>query len=722
MIRIINYPRFRTHAPLLAVLLLALAIRLALWSQPLHSPANDELEYVTVAYDLLDGRGWQFYDHYHWLRAPLYPLFLAGSLWLSRGNLHLAALPNIALSIVNIWLIFLLTHTLQREPTTQPGRLALLAALLAALLLTLGTFASLYMSETLFSLLFTAALLLLLRWRQMRATSSAPATLARRCLLLAAAGACYGLATLTRSLPLAFLPAVVLWIWAAQRATARPCIINREVVAFLLACAFAILPWTLRNCQAYGRCILVETGFSYNVWAFNEPREGMSTIFRTLEEIANPAERADEATRRGMARLREDPAILLRKLVPNWVYLWRVKPIEDRFLLASYYADPPPLLFLLALVFDDLLYVVILLTAVVGFRFAASGSRLALLSSPGMLLALWVAYVVGISMLTHGEARYRHFIFPVLIPYAALGIGELARLLRRSRQGKGRWDRGSVWLGRGVLIAALLATILSSYPWTWLQRGAGRSFYHLAGNMARMLGNPDAAEAAYQQALRSQRTADVWIALGDLRRERGDLSGAESVYRSAWRKEPLYVNASARVGDILRRQGKDDEARAAFAGKHVFEQQVLDWSWDHLDAPPVSSIDIGAGLDFGYAGGMYPAEQLQGSRARWTNGRGLLRLALPETDAAPTTAATHAFPRVLRLRLAAPHPQTDRVPVQLCAAEHCQTIAAGPDWRTITVLLPTTQAGVQVLEIRSPTFTAADGRTLGVRIDRAAIY
>jgi hypothetical protein len=71
---------------ILIILLLALALRLLLWSQPLHQLANDEVEYVTVARDLLAGRGWQFYEHYHWLRAPLYPLFLAGSLWLAGGD------------------------------------------------------------------------------------------------------------------------------------------------------------------------------------------------------------------------------------------------------------------------------------------------------------------------------------------------------------------------------------------------------------------------------------------------------------------------------------------------------------------------------------------------------------------------------------------------------------------------------------------------------------
>ena len=78
--------------PIILVMACALALRLLLWAQPLHQPANDEVEYIAVARDLLAGRGWIFYDTYRWLRAPLYPLFLAGSLWLANGDLQRAAL------------------------------------------------------------------------------------------------------------------------------------------------------------------------------------------------------------------------------------------------------------------------------------------------------------------------------------------------------------------------------------------------------------------------------------------------------------------------------------------------------------------------------------------------------------------------------------------------------------------------------------------------------
>src|SRR4029079_17537812 len=110
-------------------------------------------------------------------------------------------------------------------------------------------------------------------------------------------------------------------------------------VVFLFSAALVIAPWTIHNYQAYGRAIPVETGLSYNLWAFNEPRESQEDIFHTLENIPNPAERSDYATAKGLARLREDPAILARKLWPGWVYLWRVKAIEDRFIQESYYSD-----------------------------------------------------------------------------------------------------------------------------------------------------------------------------------------------------------------------------------------------------------------------------------------------------------------------------------------------------------------------------------------------
>lgn len=148
---------------IIGILVLAALIRIALWLQPLHLPANDEVEYLTVARDLLSGKGWSFYERYHWLRAPLYPLWLAGSLWLAGGNVWLAALPNIALSVLNVYLAYRLSQAIGDTLNPVVHRLT---AFITAILLTNTTFAALYMSETLFTTLFSAALWLLLAWRQ----------------------------------------------------------------------------------------------------------------------------------------------------------------------------------------------------------------------------------------------------------------------------------------------------------------------------------------------------------------------------------------------------------------------------------------------------------------------------------------------------------------------------------------------------------------------------
>ncbi len=346
--------RLRPRLAMLLILLLALAWRLLLWAQPLHGPANDEVEYIAVARDLLAGRGWSFYEGWRWLRAPLYPLFLAGSLWLAGGDLHLAALPNIFLGVGLVYLVARLARELAPEAGPRP---ALIAAAVAALLQTYATFGGLYMSETLFSLLFAGALLALARWRRDGGLWSA-----------ALAGMLFGLACLTRSAALVFLPAAMLWLtWLEARRIGRlrPAA-ALPALAMALCAALTIAPWTLRNCRAYGACIPIETGFAYNLWAFYEPREDLGEINRALEAIPNPATRADVATERGLERLREDPAIVLRKLPAEWERLWVVKPIQDRFLLPSAYSDPPPPLFLSALFLDDLLYLLVLCASALG--------------------------------------------------------------------------------------------------------------------------------------------------------------------------------------------------------------------------------------------------------------------------------------------------------------------------------------------------------------------
>lgn len=707
---------------LLLLLGLALGVRLALWWLPLHQLANDEHEYVRVARDLLAGRGWQFYESYHWLRAPLYPLFLAGSLALAGGDLHRAALPMIALSLANVWLAYAIAHALVAGPLSPPA--GLIAAALAALLLTFATFASLYMLETLFATLLSATLLVLLRYRRQPRASTA-----------ALAGLLIGLAALTRSLGLPLLPLGMLYVLAIglfstppglQHVSGRPKLrvfqpTDRNAwrasavyaLLMLLTALLVILPWTLRNYSAYGRFILIETGLSFNTWAFNEPREGLATIFRELEAIRNPAERADYATARGLERLREDPAILVRKLDDNWFGLWRVKPIEDRFIQQDYYSDVSLGYFVWALAFDDALLLLILLAAAWGMVVAPGWQA-------RLLLGGWVAGTVVSILLTHGEARYRHALLPALLPYAAYTLATLTRRtnaraaapLRTSAPPHPRTPARSqlaivTYLFAVTLTMFMAYTYLSTYPYTWAEQRVARGLLQLHGDLAWAWGQPARATELYRQAAEAQPdSVDALVRLGLAYRAQNNLRDAEQALRAAWRLRPTYIPASTYLGDLLREQGDSEAAREAFAGAYAEPQAIVDWAWQHLEVPPSSPVDVGDGLDFGYVGGVYPAETEQGASARWTTGEAWLRV--------PASGQS----RVLRLRLAAPHPSATTVTAQVCARQSCQPLQIGPGFAIYELLLPPAPGQFQTITLRSASFDSpADGRRLGLLLD-----
>ncbi|MFV9506078.1 MAG: tetratricopeptide repeat protein [Oscillochloridaceae bacterium umkhey_bin13] len=703
--------------PLILILLLALAWRAMLWAQPLHQLHNDEVEYVQVARDLLAGRGWSFYEQWRWLRAPLYPLFLAGSLQLAGGDLHLAAWPNLLLSVVLVGLIYQLTREVTPDSRRGP---ALLAALIAALLQTYATFASLYMSETLFSVLFTAALLALARWRRRGGLA-----------MVLLAGVLFGLACLTRSAGLVMLPAAALWLtWLQWQRLAAPRPVFtpgawRQGLAHLprlmmpalalgVATVLVIAPWTIRNCQAYGSCILIETGGAYNLWAFYEPRESLETINLTLEAIPNPVDRADEATRRGMERLREDPMILLRKLWPEWERLWSIKPIQDRFLLASWYSDPPPAIFISALVLDDLLYTVVLIASAAGM-----GLALARRDPLALLMAAWLILFVAASLVTHTEGRYRHFFFMVLIPLAALALHELFRWLTIRRRASRPTRRSAppsptvpnwIRLLTGIPVALALLPLILYYPLDWASSGASRSLHRALGDLHVVRGQPEAAEKRYWAALDAERTPDGWLALGDLRRSLGDPAGAERYYQLAHETIRTYVGATAVWGDLLREQARFDEARTVFRGTFLDQAHLTAWSFLMREPIPQARVQVGDGLDFGYVGGVYLPEAQQGAMARWTTGRAQIRLRA--SDVPP------GEPLLLSVRVAAPRPDGSAVPLRICVERHCTTLEPAPTWRTFHLLVPNPTDPV---ELRSPTFSAPDRRDLGVLLDWAAL-
>src|SRR6476620_3700305 len=103
--------RLQSLAPLLVVLLLALALRLLLWGRiPRMGLVSDEGEYLSAAGWLAQGRSFSWYQSYLWTRAPLYPLFVAAHLRLFGDTLTPIYVTQTLLSLLNVALVYLLAQ------------------------------------------------------------------------------------------------------------------------------------------------------------------------------------------------------------------------------------------------------------------------------------------------------------------------------------------------------------------------------------------------------------------------------------------------------------------------------------------------------------------------------------------------------------------------------------------------------------------------------------
>jgi hypothetical protein len=167
----------------------------------------------------------------------------------------------------------------------------------------------------------------------------------------------------------------------------------------------------------------------------------------------------------------------------------------------------------------------------------------------------------------------------------------------------------------------------------------------------------------------------------------------------------LYPPSYVRLGDLLREIGDLAAAQQAYRPQYVSEQHLLDLAWRDTYPSPSAIIDVGDGLDFGYLTGFYPAETLAGVHSRWTSA--VARIRLPANS------------RVVRLRMAALRPDAP-VNGQFCVDNICHPFKLDTAWRWLTIQLPshTTHSRLREIELRVTPWTAPDGRTLGIVVDR----
>jgi len=478
----------------LCLLLLALAPRLALALVFLRAPISmdDMHQYDMLARSLIAGNGYRWYaradvetlqpylEAYYGFtlpvdqvpvegyrtvfRAPGYPFFLAG-VYGASGLTHRFAAARLIQALMGASLAPLTALLALRLGLVR--RTALLAGGIVALYPILIFYPLALASENLFILLLLAGTLLLL-----------DAIERERIATTVGAGLLLGLATLTRSTLIAFLPlgALALWRSGASPAPRGRSAGPRKAIVFSLVACLAIVPWAVRNSLVLGRPAFIENSLGYNLFVSYHPRGNGGFSFnvagiplRILED--DPRDRW--AMEQAAGFIRADP-VRAALLVPRrLVYFWGLEDREMLFFHSSgiFGAIPQPWLGLAYL----LLVAPLVLTALAApFGFALTPRH------RGLMLGLF-----AVGMLPHllilAEPRFHLPLVPLLVPYAAAAWTQPG-LVGRIRQGlRGREPLWMVASAAGLLLLAIWMTHLyREWPQLVAAMGPGGNSLHFA--------------------------------------------------------------------------------------------------------------------------------------------------------------------------------------------------------------------------------------------------
>lgn len=255
---------------LIALLLLAAILRVGIICWKPESLTEDRDMYWGIARRLAAGNGFAHPDlgHPTAYRPPLYPLLLAGMIWLGGNHVWLAGLQAV-LSVMTVALTWILARRLSL------GRMVPLAVAFVVMNPLLIQMTALAMTETLCALLVTLALLSVQRERQ-KLTS-------QRWLI----GVLIGLAALCRPTVWAFvvLASIGSWLvwWRRSGGVSPPfSVALRPWLPVVVAFGITIAPWVFRNFIVFGQPIVTTTHGGYTLLLGNNDE-----AYRA--EIAQPA-------------------------------------------------------------------------------------------------------------------------------------------------------------------------------------------------------------------------------------------------------------------------------------------------------------------------------------------------------------------------------------------------------------------------------------------------
>ena len=338
---------------------------------------------------------------------PLYPYFIAVP-WALFHTLQAVKWAQVAVGA-------LLVPAVGRIGGLAFGRRAgLLAAGIAACYPDLIWFAAHFWSETVF--------LVLLWWAMERLVCADARGSARTA---AAAGLLWGLAILARETILYLTPLAAAWLlWRAPRPAG-----GRRAAAFALCAVLIVAPWTIRNWMAFHAFVPVATSGGLALFQGNA-RLTRQEVYDRYEAVHGRIEQYRFARAEGWKAIRDrQPTWALEKLRDQMPNFWEADSLALIHIKRGAYGAVPPVVAVAAAVVVLAPYLALLAGFVVG------AALLPLDRTRGLLLAFLVCYN-ALHVVTHGFARYRLPVMPVVFLFAAAGF--VAWRGRALAAGKGR--------------------------------------------------------------------------------------------------------------------------------------------------------------------------------------------------------------------------------------------------------------------------------------------
>jgi len=392
----------------------ALIARLA-WAVALapREPRFDERDYIFHARTLAEGKGYINQEGRRTAYWPVgYPLVLAICYRVVGDSLLTGVALQMILGVATTALISVIGSEFFGP------RVGRSAALLVAIYPTHVFYATLHMTEPLFTLLFVISAALFLKG------------LVRGAAATAAAGFVIGLAALARGviLPLPFV--LLIWYWHQKWSFWK--ILTRTTLAICFT-LIAASPWLARNHGLTGSWHVTSTNGGHNFWIGNYPGAfGGPTAYRTEinEQLRTPVGSIPEeffpdgsgwspsqGYSLGLAAIGASPTRALRLAFQKVTYFFA---LETDGVLWNLKGLPQP---------SKLIAVVLLGIANAAYLFVLTFAILGLMGTPrtnpfASLFLVLTGYLVLVAVVFVGDPRYHYALVPLAAIFSAKGFIE----------------------------------------------------------------------------------------------------------------------------------------------------------------------------------------------------------------------------------------------------------------------------------------------------------